>query len=169
MKRQRKKYETPYRPWDDQRITAEKELLKNFGLKAKREIWRTQATLRKYRRLARELAARRNEDKEKILMGRLVKFGLIPKEASLDTILGLTIEDFLNRRLQTILHKKGLANTAKQSRQFITHGQVMIENRKVKYPSYLVPVEEEDKIIVRVTPAKPIKKTVGEVNGTTAN
>lgn len=163
MKRQRKKYQTPTKPWDKERIEAEKTILKNFGLKSKREVWKVQAMLRKYRRLARELAAKRDEKKEKVLMERLTKLGLVSKDASLDTILGLTIDDFLNRRLQTLLHKKGLANTPKQSRQFITHGHVTIDSRKVIYPSYLVPVNEEERITVRVSPVK--KAVSGDTNG----
>lgn len=167
MKRQRKKYQTPTRPWDKARIETEKTILKNFGLKSKKEIWRTEATLRKYRRLARELAARRDETKEKTLMDRLMKFGIVTKDSSLDNILGLAVEDFLGRRLQTVLHKKGLANTPKQARQFITHGQVMIDNRRIKYPSYLVPVSEEDKIIVKMAPIK--KLVASEGNGRATN
>jgi len=166
MKRQRKKYQTPKKPWDKERIGTEKTLLKNFGLKTKREIWKTQAMLRKYRRLARELAAKRDEKKEKVLMDRLVRFGIVNKDATLDAILGLTIEDFLNRRLETVLHKKGLANTAKQARQFITHGQVVIDNRRVIYPSYMVPVDEEEKIIVKIS---PVRKVASENNGGTAS
>lgn len=166
MKRQRKKYQTPTKPWDKERIGTEKIILKNFGLKTKREIWKTQAMLRKYRRLARELVAKRDEKKEKVLMERLMRFGIVTKDSSLDTILGLTIEDFLNRRLQTVLHKKGLTNTPKQARQFITHGQVLIDNRRVSYPSYMVPVDEEDKIIVKITPFK--KVMTSETNGTTS-
>ncbi len=164
MKRQRKKYQTPTKPWDKARLATEKTILKNFGLKSKREIWKAQAMLRKYRRLAREMVAKQDEAKQKVLMDRLVKFGIVAKDATLDTILGLTIDDFLNRRLQTVLHKKGLANTPKQSRQFITHGQVIIDDRRVTYPSYMVPVNEEEKIIVKIS---PVKKTMSENNGTT--
>ncbi|MBI1978553.1 MAG: 30S ribosomal protein S4 [Candidatus Aenigmarchaeota archaeon] len=166
MKRQRKKYQTPTRPWDKERIESEKVIIKNFGLKSKREIWKTQAMLRKYRRLARELAARKDEKKEKVLMERLMKFGLVTKDSALDSILGLTIDDFLNRRLQTVLHKKGFANTPKQARQFITHGNVMIENKKVAFPSYMVPVAEEDAIVVKTLPVK--KANTSGVNGGTA-
>ena len=164
MKRQRKKYQTPTRPWDKARIESEKILLKNFGLKSKREIWKSQAMLRKYRRLARELAGKKDDEKQKVLMDRLMRFGILTKDATLDTVLGLAIEDFLNRRLQTILHKRGLANTPKQSRQFITHGQVAIDNRRVSYPSYMVPVDEEDRIIVKINPVRKAIKS--EANGT---
>ncbi len=40
MKKQRKKYEVPKRPWDKERIEKEKKLKKDYGLKRKKEIWR---------------------------------------------------------------------------------------------------------------------------------
>ncbi len=166
MKRQRKKYATPYRPWDKERIEVEKKLISDFGLKSKRELWKTEALLRKYRRLARELIGKQDKDKEKALIEKLSKLGVLTKDASLDNVLGLSIEDFLNRRLQTVLAKKNLVNTVGQARQFITHGHVMIEDRKVTYPSYMVPLDDEAKLVVRLT---PVKKISGEVNGGTAN
>ncbi len=166
MKRQRRKYQFPKRPWDRERLETEKELLKKFGLKTKRELWKTQALLRKYRGLARELVAKVDKEKETILKERLTKLNLLEKDATLDSILSLTVEDFLNRRLQTVIFKKNLANTPKQARQFITHGNVLIEDRKVVYPSYMVPTDEEDKIIVKVT-ASAKKSTVSEENATT--
>jgi small subunit ribosomal protein S4 len=146
MKRQRKKYEKPKKPWDKERIEKEKEILKKFGLRRKKEIWIAEALLRKYRRLARELAAKKDKEKEKVLIGKLVKMGLLQENASLDDVLSLTVENILERRLQTILFRKGLANTIKQARQFIVHGKVKIGERKISYPSYLVPKEEENKI-----------------------
>jgi small subunit ribosomal protein S4 len=153
MKKQRKKYEKPLRLWDKERIEKEKILLKNFGLRRKKEIWRTEALLRKYRRMARTLAAKKDKEKEKMLINKLIKIGLLQEGASLDDVLSLTLENLLERRLQTIVHKKGLANSIKQARQFITHGHVRIGERKIVYPGYLVSREEEDKIQVTM----PIK------------
>lgn len=146
MKRQRKKYEKPVKPWDKARIEKEKEIMKNYGLKNKREIWRAEAILRKYRRLARELAAKRDKQKEKILIEKLVKMGMLAENSSLDNVLELTLNDILDRRLQTIVFKRGLSNSIKQARQFIVHGHIKINGRKVVYPSYLVSKDEEDKI-----------------------
>src|SRR3989338_5450086 len=146
MKRQRKKYERPLSPWDKERIEKERELTKTFGLRNKKEIWRAEALSRKYRRLARELEARRNKEKEKILLEKLIKLGLLNDGASLDDVLGLKVENFLERRLQTIVFKKGLANSTKQARQTITHGHVSINGRKTVYPSYLVSKNQDDKI-----------------------
>ena len=148
MKRQRKKYERPRRPWDKERILKEKELLKNFGLRRKREIWVAEALLRKYRRMARKLAAKKDKEKENVLIKKLVKMGLLQSGANLDDVLSLTVENALERRLQTIVFRKGLATTPKQARQFIVHGKVILDERKVVYPSYLIVKEEEDKIKV---------------------
>jgi small subunit ribosomal protein S4 len=150
MRRQRKKYERPPKPYDKTRIEQEKELMKKYGLRRKREIWKAEALLRKYRRMARELASKRNEEMERKLIEKLSKFGILTSGNSLDDVLGLTVENILDRRLQTIVYKKGLCNTIKQARQLIVHGHVMIGSRKVMFPSYLVPKDEEDKIVVKI-------------------
>jgi len=146
MKNIKKKYETPPTRWNKERIDAEKIIIKNFGLKKKQEIYRAQAILRKYRRMARDLTANTDKIKEKLILGKLIKLGLLTDGATLDDILSLTIENILNRRLQTIILNKGIANTPKHARQMIVHGHVSINGRKVVYPSYLVLKEEEDKI-----------------------
>lgn len=148
MKRQRKKYEVPLKLWDKQRIEREKEIIKSFGLRRKKEIWVAEALLRKYRRMARNLAAKKDKEKEKMLITKLTKLGLLQDNASLDDVLSLTIGNILERRLQTVLLRKGLANTARQARQFIVHRKVKIGEKKVPYPSYLVSKEEENKIQV---------------------
>lgn len=157
MKRSRKKYERPKRPWDKKRIEKEIGLLKTYGLRKKQEVWRSEGLLRKYKRLARELAAKKDKERERMVIKKLVKMGLLNENASLDDVLSLTLENLLDRRLQTILLKKGLVNTTKQARQLITHGHVVIDNRKVTYPSYLVNRTEEEKIELKFIP-KNLKK-----------
>jgi small subunit ribosomal protein S4 len=154
MKKSRKKYEKPVRKWDKARIEKERELLKKFGLRRKKEIWRAEALLRKFRRLARKLLATPNKEMEKILIKKLVSFGILKENSNINDVLRLSVEDILKRRLQTIVAEKGLANSIKQARQFITHGKVKIGERKITYPSYLVRVEEEDKIQVENTQKK---------------
>ncbi len=150
MKRQRKKYAAPTRRFDKQRIEREREVLKGFGLKRKTELWKVEALLRNYRSLARELAASRNAEREKILVNKLVKMGALSDGATLDDVLGLTIEKLLERRLSTLIFRKGLANNVKQARQLVTHGHVTIDGRRISYPSYIVPKDEEGKIQVNV-------------------
>jgi small subunit ribosomal protein S4 len=149
MKRSRKKYEKPKRPWDKAGIEKEGEILKKFGLRKKRELWMANAILRKYRRMARDLAARKDREKEKVLIEKLKHDGVLREGSALDDVLALTVEDILERRLQTIVYRKGLANSPKHSRQLIVHGHVKINGRKINYPSYMVSKEEEDKIEVK--------------------
>jgi small subunit ribosomal protein S4 len=75
--------------------------------------------------------------------------GLLPMEgATLDDVLGLGAESLLGRRLQTIVFRKGLACSPGQARQFIVHGHVSINDRKVTIPGYTVQRGEEDNIVI---------------------
>ncbi|MBI4466143.1 MAG: 30S ribosomal protein S4 [Acidobacteria bacterium] len=49
----------------------------------------------------------------------------------------------LERRLDTVLHRAGLASSRPQARQLVLHGHVRVNGRKVNIPSYLVNVNEE--------------------------
>jgi small subunit ribosomal protein S4 len=84
---------------------------------------------------------------ENELLARLKKLGVLNETAVLDNVLDLSIEDMLERRLQTLVFRKGLARTIFQSRQLITHGHVTIGNRRVTVPSYIVSKEEEEKVM----------------------
>ena len=147
----RKKYDTPKHPWEADRIKDEWEIQKKYGLKNKREIWKALSILRNVRAQARHLQAKlrygdpQSEQQERQLFGRLTRLGILNEEgATLDAVLSLNVEDILRRRLQTVVYLKGLARTPKQSRQFITHGHIAINGRRVTIPSYIVRKEEEN-------------------------
>jgi small subunit ribosomal protein S4 len=144
-----KKYSAPKHPWRAERIQEESEIERKYGLKNKREIWKAHAYLRDTRRQARKLLALRTKQSEierTQLINRLVRLGLLKADAGIDDILVLKTTDILERRLQTVVYKIGLASTITQARQFITHGHVEIAGRKVTAPSYLVMSEEEKNI-----------------------
>ncbi len=143
MQKQRKKYERPKRPWDKERIESEKKLKETYGLRRKNEIWRAESILRNYRRLARQLAANRNVEEEKIIINKLHKLGLIQANSSLDDVLALQVENLLDRRLQTVVLRKGLANTLKQARQYVVHGHIALDGRKNTWPSTIVKLDDE--------------------------
>jgi len=146
MRKIKKKFKKPTKPWDKERMGKESVLMKTFGLRRKREIWKAESILRSFRRRARDLAASRDKEQEKILLDKIYKMGLLGKNANLDDILSLTIDNLLERRLQTIVFKKEMANTPKQARQFITHGHIAVESKRIIYPSFIVTRELEDKI-----------------------
>ena len=157
MRRLRRRYKRPKSPYDEQQIADGKELQKTYGLRRKKEIWIGQEIVRSFRQRARGLTAESNPAEEKILLQKLATLGLLPKDAHLDDVLGLTVESLLNRRLQTLVHTKELAKTPGQARQSIVHGHVSIGGQKMVFPSYLVRVEEEGSIASTFTPPTPLK------------
>jgi small subunit ribosomal protein S4 len=154
MRKLRKKYERPVRPWESARIAEESTIIKNYGLKNKKELWIAESQLRKYRREARKLLGKEMKRKEEEILGTLKRKGILKPDAKIDDILSLTVDDFLERRLQTRVFRRGLASTIRQARQFIVHGHIAIDGQKVRVPSYLVSMEEEDKIAYY--PSSPI-------------
>ncbi len=148
-KRQRKKYETPRFKWRIDALQSELKLLGQYGLRNKKELWRHETTLSRFREIARSLLGMSTEERaklEKQLLTRLNRLGILPETAAIDDVLDLSIEDILERRLQTIVSNKGLAKSTYQARQLITHGHIAIENQRVKSPSYMVLRNQEAKI-----------------------
>ncbi len=148
-KRHRKKYETPRFPWRTDVLEAELKLLGQYGLRNKRELWRHRTMLSRFRGIARSLLGMPLEQRKKLelqLLNRLHRLGILPKRAALDDVLDLSIEDILERRLQTLVFHKGLTNSVHQARQLITHRHIVIGNRKIYSPSYLVLRDEEASI-----------------------
>jgi small subunit ribosomal protein S4 len=164
----RRRYDTPSHPWKAERIAAEKTVVRKYGLKNKREVWKAQTRLREFRHTARVLLSKQHTPTPQIqkesseLIARLNRIGLLRPGATLDDILGLDVENLLARRLQTVVYLKGLAATPKQSRQFIIHGHVTVGGRRVTVPSYLVPGNEEEAIEINpksavADPAHPVR------------
>ncbi|WP_254544267.1 30S ribosomal protein S4 [Halomarina pelagica] len=147
-----KRYETPNHPFQGERIAEEAGLVGRYGLKNKEELWRSQSQLRDYRREARSLLGRTMGDPEAAgeeaseFLESLKRKGILGGEDGLDDVLSLDITDVLERRLQTVAYRKGLASTPQQARQFIVHGHVTVDGHRVTTPSYTVLVEEEDGI-----------------------
>ncbi|WP_415382667.1 30S ribosomal protein S4 [Halosimplex sp. TS25] len=140
-------YETPNHPYQGERISEESGLVGQYGLKNKEELWRAQSELRAYRREARKLlgqtgtagAAKETEE----FLARLKRIGVLDETDSLDDILSLDVTDILERRLQTVVYRKGLANTTRQARQFVSHGHVTVEGQRVTRPSKKITVDEQ--------------------------
>jgi len=157
----RRNYDTPNHPWQGDRIKAEHELRKKFGLKNKTEIWRAQTRLREIRGQARLLISRaRNPDdvqarrEADLLIKRLHHSGYIGEGATLNDVLGMDLERILNRRLQSQVYLKGLARTPKQARQFVSHGHIRIGDRRVTVPSYVVRRLDEEQLVF--DPTSPV-------------
>lgn len=159
-KRIRKKYKTPRQPLDKNRIENELQLIGKYGLRNMRSVWKHSTMLANFRGNARHLLSFDVESRkigEQELLGRLQRMGLLSsKEATLDNVLSLQIEDLLERRLQTIVFKKGYACTPYHARQLIVHGHIAIGDSIVKSPSYLVLTKEEK--LIDFAQDSPFKK-----------
>ena len=107
-------------------------LVGEYGLRNKRELWRVQMVLSKIRKAARTLLTLEAKDAKRIfegqaLMRRMYKYGLLNESQhdKLDYVLALTPQDFLERRLQTLVFKQGLAKS-------IHHARVLIRQRHIR-------------------------------------
>jgi small subunit ribosomal protein S4 len=145
----RRDWKKPKRPLNYDLKMEELKTLGTFGLKTKRELWKAHTKLSRLRHQARSLLALREEvrkKKEPLLMNSLARIGLVEENSTLDDVLNLQVTDLLSRRLQTVVHKKLGFKTPYQARQAVTHGHVMIGDRRVSVPSYTVLIKEEKEI-----------------------
>jgi len=159
----RKVWKKPKRPLNYDLMMDELKTLGTFGLKTKRELWKTQTELSRVRLQARSLLALRQDERERkepILIQSLSKIGLVDQNSTLDDVLNLQVNDLLARRLQTIAQRKLFFKTPYQARQAIVHGHIMIGDSVVTIPSYIVKTEEETKI--RLIPESRFNETLSK-------
>lgn len=148
-KKTRKKYSTPSHPWKRERLEKEKPLKADYGLKNKKEIYIMDSFLKNIKSqiklLSSQDSAQATKEREQIL-AKLRRMNLLDESGTMDTILGLDIKNVMERRLQSLVYKKGLANSIKQARQYIVHEHIIVGNKKITSPSYLVTRAEEASI-----------------------
>ena len=150
VKKLKKQYETPSEAWDEDRIEQEKELIEEFGLRNKREVYKAESELRGLRRQARKAVAADDNKQIQPLLDRAHNLGLIKEDGSIEDVLSLDTREILNRRIQTAVERKGFADTVKEARQLIVHGHIFIDSQKVNVPGYLLTQEEEKNLELKM-------------------
>ncbi|CAF5000415.1 unnamed protein product, partial [Rotaria sp. Silwood1] len=145
-------YSTPRRPYEKERLDQELELIGKFGLRNKREVWRVRYTLAKIRKAARELLTLEEKDPKRLFEGnallrRLVRIGVLDEsKMKLDYVLGLKVEDFLERRLQTQLLRLALAKSIHHARVLIRQRHIRVRKQVVNIPSFIVRLDSQKHI-----------------------
>jgi len=145
-KKSRRKFQRPGHPWRAERIASEGELVNTYGLKNKKEVWRTQTLLKRFKNQAKKLIAATGTQAEierTQLIGKLARLGLVSPQAGVDDVLGLPLSALLDRRLQTLVHRKNLATSTLHARQLISHEHIAVAGKTISAPGYIVPLAEE--------------------------
>merc|ERR1719509_432842 len=152
-----KVFTTPRRPFEKSRLDQELKLIGEYGLKNKREVWRVKYTLAKIRKAARDLLTLEDKDQRRLFEGnallrRLVRIGVLDENRmKLDYVLGLKIEDFLERRLQTQVFKLGLAKSIHHARVLIRQRHIRVRKQMVDIPSFIVRLDSQKHVDFALT------------------
>merc|ERR1712183_947593 len=155
---------TPRRPFEKEKLINELRLIGSYGLKNKREVWRLQLTLPKLRKAARVLLTLPEKDPRRLFEGealirRMVRLGLLDRsERKLDYVLGLTLSQFMERRLQTLVVKRNIAKSVHEARVLIRQRHIAVGRQMVNIPSFMVRKSSEGQIQLSATSCKRTNK-----------
>jgi len=155
--RKHKKYSRPRKLYDIATMKEEHNLIKKYGLKNRREVWKADFQISKIRNIAKTLITAEEKLKEDFVKKQKEKGFNIE---SLADVLGLNKEDWLKRRLQSIVVKREIAKTPKLARQLINHKHIRINGKFIDSPSHLTTLEEEKTVETNL--AIPEKKIISD-------
>lgn len=147
-----KTFKKPRRPYEKERLDAELKLVGEYGLRNKRELWRVQYALSRIRNNARMLLTLDEKNPRRIFEGeallrRMFRYGLLEESQNkLDYVLALTVENFLERRLQTLVFKSGMAKSIHHARVLIKQRHIRVGKQVVNVASFLVRVDSQKHI-----------------------
>ncbi|KAK2662851.1 hypothetical protein Ddye_001425 [Dipteronia dyeriana] len=131
-----KTFKKPRRPYENERLDSEVNLIGTFGLRCNC-----------IRNAARELLTLDEKNPHRIFEGealliRMHKYGLMEYgKDKLNYVLALTVEHFLECRLQTIVFKSGMAKSIHHAIVLIRQRHIRVGRHVVNIPSFIVRVD----------------------------
>merc|ERR1719231_2145032 len=108
--------------------------------------------LARIRKAARTLLTLEQRDPKRMFEGgallrRLIRLGVLDESKQrLDYVLALKQADFLERRLQTQVFKRGLAKSIHHARVLIRHRHIRVGKQIVNIPSFMVRTDSQKHI-----------------------
>lgn len=78
---------------------------------------------------------------------------------------GLTLLELLETRLDNVVYKLGFVSSRAEARQFVSHGHIMVDNKKVTIPSYKVKKDQTIALSDQIRDNTQVKKSL-EVSNT---
>jgi small subunit ribosomal protein S9e len=86
------------------------------------------------------------------IIRRLIRIGVLDKSKNkLDYVLALKVEDFMERRLQTMVFKLGLAKSIHHARVLIKQRHIRVGKQLIDVPSFIVRLDSEKHIDFALT------------------
>jgi len=146
----RRKYLKPSHPWQKERIETERRLVRDYGLKNKKEVWKANTFIKRLKDRSKLLSrtdTSQSQREAKEMLTKLIQLGILSPNAELSDVLSLETESALERRLQTVVFKKGFARSIGQARQMIVHGHIAVNGKKITFPSYYTTLEEAATVV----------------------
>ena len=150
----KKVFATPRHPWRKDQLEEELHLVGDYGLRNKKELRRHETDLSQIRGIARTLLGEEEAERgplERQYLTSLARRGILAESAIVDNILDLNVKDLMERRLETIVYRTGLAKSVWQARQFVIHGHISVGGDIVSVPSYVVRRDQESRIAFHPT------------------
>lgn len=141
----KKKYQTPFKLWDRNRIIFEKELKEKFNLKNVKEVWKSYSTVHYYKR--KLLTNENNQFLIDTLRSLNVELSNDSGSASISE--NLVSNTFLDRRLQSVVQRKFNLNSGKVARQLIKHRKIALNGNIITIPSFICNIDLEQGLELR--------------------
>lgn len=153
-RRYKKVTNKPKNPFEKKRFESELKTINKYGLKSKVELWKYQLLIAKLKKISGKVL--RNEidydssavvSKKYNLLWFCFKFNLLlESESGLEYVLRVSLEQMLERRIQFLIVRLGMATTCHEARIKLLHKRVMFKTQSIDKPSFLVRKSNEDKI-----------------------
>lgn len=77
-------------------------------------------------------------------------------------VTGTILLQLLERRLDNLVYRLGIASSRAQARQFVRHGHILVDGRRVTIPSYLAKPGQEISLAEKAREFKVIKDNLEE-------